>query len=141
MLSGENMDKNLLQNLIIKAKQEQKMAYAPYSDFKVGASLLTVEGKVFCGCNIENSSFGLSICAERVAVFNAISAGFRDFKAMVIYTTSNPPATPCGACRQVLVEFNQQLKIYTVNNQGKQNSFFLGELFPDAFNREAFNDF
>ncbi|MCK4312889.1 MAG: cytidine deaminase [Candidatus Cloacimonetes bacterium] len=102
-------------DLIDKAKQASENAYAPYSKFKVGAALLTKSGKVFTGCNIENSSYGLSNCAERTAIFKAISEGEKKFKEMVIYTNTDKLFTPCGACRQVISEFSSNMKITIVS--------------------------
>ncbi len=123
------MDKNLL---IEKAKQASLNAYAPYSGFKVGAALLTKSGKIFSGCNVENSSYGLSNCAERTAVFKAISAGENEFSEIVIYVDSEKLFMPCGACRQVLSEFNLDMKI-TVISRKKTFETSLKELLPHNF--------
>lgn len=93
------------QELISKAKEAMKFAYTPYSNFNVGAALLTKSGKVFTGCNIENSSFGATNCAERTAIFKAISEGERDFEKIAVVSSSNDYTYPCGICRQVLAEF------------------------------------
>lgn len=102
-------------DLIDKAKQATKNAYAPYSQFKVGAALLTKSGKVYTGCNVENSSYGLSNCAERTAIFKAVSEGEKKFKEMVVYTDTDKLFTPCGACRQVISEFSSNMKITIVS--------------------------
>jgi cytidine deaminase len=119
--------------LIKSAEAAARKAYAAYSDFKVGAALLTIDGKIFTGCNVENSSYGLTICAERVAVFKAVSEGFRDFEAIAVYSGAIPPARPCGACLQVLSEFGLHLDILCVNSNGDKDSFTLKELFPEGF--------
>src|SRR5438067_8304073 len=95
-----------LEELIKLAKKARAMAYAPYSKFAVGAAVLTQSGQVFSGCNIENISFGLTICAERAAVCAAVASGFRDFSQIVIVADTKEPISPCGACRQVLAEFS-----------------------------------
>ena len=123
------MDKKLL---IKKAKQVSEKTYAPYSGFKVGAALLTKSGKVFTGCNVENSSYGLSNCAERTAVFKAISEGKMDFSELVIYVDSDILFTPCGACRQVLSEFSSDLKITIISNKDRLETT-ITELLPYKF--------
>lgn len=102
-------------DLINKARQASENAYAPYSKFKVGATLLTKSGKVFTGCNIENSSYGLSNCAERTAIFKAISEGEKNFEELVVYTDTDKLFTPCGACLQVISEFSSNMKITIVS--------------------------
>lgn len=123
------MDTNLLE----QAKRAREKAYVPYSRFKVGAALLTKSGRVFSGCNVENASFGLTCCAERVALFSAVVAGEREFTDLVVLTDSEEPATPCGACRQVLYEFAPKLRIVTANLEGKKKQYLLTELLPHAF--------
>src|ERR1700760_1380000 len=96
-------------DLVTAARAARERAYAPYSRFQVGAALRTRSGRVFCGCNVENLSFGLTVCAERAAVFAAVAAGEADFEAIAVVADSVQPVTPCGACRQVLVEFSSDL--------------------------------
>src|SRR6478609_7284214 len=96
----------MFDDLFEKAAIARLSAYAPYSDFRVGAALLTESGKVFTGGNVENISYGLTICAERAAVFAAVQAGEREFKAIAIVADTGEPISPCGACRQVLAEFS-----------------------------------
>ena len=119
--------------LIEMAKRAAEKAYANYSRFKVGAALLTDDGKIFTGCNVENSSYGLTVCAERVAVFKAVSEGHLRFKAIVVYTEARPPARPCGACLQVLSEFGPELEICCVNAEGDKDNFTLKDLLPEGF--------
>ena len=119
-------------HLIEKAKEVSRKAYAPYSNYKVGATLLTKSGKVYTGCNIENSSYGLTNCAERTAVFKAVSEGEMEFEEMVIYADSPHLPTPCGACRQVLSEFGPELKITIVSSK-EQLVTSISELLPFAF--------
>jgi cytidine deaminase len=118
------------QELITQAIAAAKLAYAPYSRFLVGAALVAQDGRVFAGCNVENISYGLTICAERNAVFAAVAAGCRDFSKIVIATDTAEPASPCGACRQVLAEFNPDLEIVLATFQGKSVRFRLSELLP-----------
>jgi cytidine deaminase len=121
--------------LIKKAKEARKKAYAPYSKFKVGAALLTESGKVYTGANVENFAYGLTVCAERVAVFKAVNNGDKDFVKIVVVADKNPPITPCGACRQVLSEFTRNLEVVCVNLKGKVDRYSLKELLPEAFGK------
>ncbi|MGB2980155.1 MAG: cytidine deaminase [Candidatus Zixiibacteriota bacterium] len=121
--------------LIEKAKRARLKAYAPYSNFKVGAALLTKSGKVYTGANVENSTFGLTVCAERIAVFKAVNRGDNSFVKIIVVTDKNPPVTPCGACRQVLSEFAKDLKIVCANLKGKVERYTLKELLPEAFEK------
>lgn len=118
------------QELITQSIAVAKRAYAPYSRFLVGAALVVVDGRVFTGCNVENISYGLTICAERNAVFAAVAAGCREFTKIVITTDTAEPASPCGACRQVLAEFNPDLEIILSTFQFKTVRFRLSELLP-----------
>ncbi|MCX6899645.1 MAG: cytidine deaminase [Verrucomicrobia bacterium] len=127
------MESQKTRRLVAKARAARRKACAPYSKFRVGAALLTVGGKVYRGCNIENASYGLTVCAERVAFFNAISAGERRFVAIAI--VSDAAATPCGACRQVMAEFAPSLKILVTDTKrhGPVKTFLLDELLPNRF--------
>lgn len=120
-------------NLIKEAISAQNRAYSPYSKFKVGAAIITKQGKIFTGCNVENLSYGLTICAERVAVFKAVSEGYTDFEAIAISSSSGKPTFPCGACRQVLAEFNNKMKVYLVNDD---NTYNLSDLLPYSFTED-----
>ena len=108
-------------------------AYAPYSRFKVGAALLTEGGEVFRGCNVENASYGLCLCAERSAVAAAVSAGHLAFQAMAIATSASPPSPPCGMCRQVLSELCVDLPLLLCNTLGERRRARLSRLLPGAF--------
>jgi cytidine deaminase len=119
--------------LINHAKAAMKNAYAPYSRFKVGAALLTKSGKVFTGCNIENNSYGLTICAERVAIFKAVSEGEQDFKAMAITASGSKTAMPCGACLQVMAEFSKNLSLIIHNKNGRVIKRKLTDLLSEPF--------
>ncbi len=118
--------------LLDQAIEARSAAYAPYSHFAVGAALETRSGKVFTGCNVENLSYGLTCCAERNAVFTAVAAGEREFSRIVIVADSQEPVTPCGACRQVLAEFSEDLEVRSVNLQGVEYCANLRELLPRA---------
>jgi len=122
-----------IQELIQMAKQAADSAYAPYSKFKVGAALLTSSGITYSGCNVENASYGLSICAEQVAVVKAVSSGESKFKIMVIFTDTEDLTTPCGACRQVIAEFNPRMEIILVNNKGKMKALNMDKLLAEPF--------
>jgi cytidine deaminase len=123
--------------LIEKAKRARLKAYAPYSNFKVGAALLTKSGKVYTGANVENATFGLTVCAERVAVLKAVSKGDKGFAKIAVVADKDPPVTPCGPCRQVLSEFVQDLKIVCANLEGKVERYTLKELLPEAFDKRS----
>lgn len=129
------MNKEQKKNLIKKAKEVREMAYAPYSNFKVGAALLCKGDRVFTGCNVENISLGLSICAERAAIVKAFSEGCRDMTHIAIVTDSIVPSSPCGICRQVFYEFNPDLEVILVNLKGKEIVKKAKELLPLAYKR------
>ena len=121
--------------LVEAAREVQQQAYCPYSHYRVGAALLAEDGRVFVGCNVENASYGLTTCAERSAVFTAVSSGVRRFRRIVVATDSEEPAPPCGACRQVLAEFGADLEVESVGpTQTKR--WRIGDLLPDAFSKE-----
>ncbi len=120
------------QDLIKKANEVRLRAYAPYSNYQVGAALLTTSGNIFTGANVENAAYGVTMCAERSAVFSAVSAGERDFVAIAVATHNG--GSPCGSCRQVLSEFGLDVDVLQVDDQGKliqQNT--LRNLLPGAF--------
>lgn len=119
--------------LVRAAIAARERAYAPYSRFAVGAALLTASGEVFCGCNVENAAYGHSICAERTALVSAVAAGHREFVALAVVTPTAGPASPCGACRQVLVEFNPEMTVFLANLRGDIVRTTAGELLPGAF--------
>ncbi|HEX2602292.1 MAG TPA: cytidine deaminase [Gemmatimonadaceae bacterium] len=108
-------------------------AYAPYSSFRVGAALRTRGGEVVIGCNMENSAYGLSICAETLAMASAVSQGLTDFEEIAIATEDSEPTPPCGACRQVLNEFAPSIKVSSYTRDGKEAVWTLEELLPHAF--------
>ncbi|MCG9967052.1 cytidine deaminase [Pelotomaculum terephthalicicum JT] len=122
-----------VEKLIKAASAARERAYAPYSHFKVGAAILTVEGRYYTGCNVENASYGLSCCAERVALFKAVSNGERHFEAIAVTAGTDEYCAPCGACRQVLMEFNPAMKVFMANGKGDFRMQTAAELLPAAF--------
>ena len=121
--------------LVDAARAAQERAYAPYSRFRVGCALEADDGRVFVGCNVENASYGLTICAERAAVCAAVAAGARRFRRAVVVSDADPPAAPCGACRQVLSEFGPDLRVDAVSPAGSV-TWTIAELLPAAFGKE-----
>jgi cytidine deaminase len=115
------------------AAQAQSRAYAPYSRFQVGAALLTDDGRIVSGCNVENASYGLCICAERNAVFAAVAAGARSFQALAVISSADEPVTPCGACRQVLAEFRPSFEVRCHGQNGSEVVYTVDGLLPHAF--------
>lgn len=121
------------ESLVKLAKAAWENAYAPYSSFKVGAALKAESGKLYQGANIENASYGLTRCAEQSAIQAMASAGERSFTEIVIYTEAPYPASPCGACRQILAEFSPEAQVFLINHQGSCRTFLVTDLLPDAF--------
>lgn len=123
-------------NLVDQALRVKELSYAPYSKFRVGSAILGKDGRIFVGCNVENASYGLTICAERVALFNAISNGCRDFKAIAIVGDTESYLSPCGACRQVLLEFGENILVIMARPDGNYIERDLKDLIPFAFRLE-----
>jgi len=121
------------EGLVAAAAAARDNAHAPYSDFQVGAALLTGDGRIFTGCNVEISSFSHTCCAERVAVFKAVSEGARQVVACAVVTDTTPPVSPCGACRQVLHDFGPDMIVLLANPAGERRKYRLSDLLPDAF--------
>jgi cytidine deaminase len=124
--------------LIRAATAAREHAHVPYSKFKVGAALRTASGRIFTGCNVENATLGLTICAERVAVFKALSEGERSFSAVAVITQSDVLTPPCGACRQILWEFCGDLEIILANLKGQMTLHRISVLFPKPFDSSFF---
>ncbi|BAS28473.1 cytidine deaminase [Limnochorda pilosa] len=122
--------------LIEAARRARERAYAPYSGFAVGAAVRSADGRVFEGCNVENASYGLGVCAERVAVFHAVAAGVRRLEAVAVVCGACGPCRPCGACRQVLREFGSGMRVIMAGERGAVEVRRLEELLPDAFGPE-----
>ncbi len=125
------MNKQTIENLLNHAKEASNEAYSPYSNYPVGSAVLTKDGKIFQGCNVENVSYGLTICAERTAVVKAISEGCRDIEAIAVYSPSSN-ITPCGACRQFINEFGSDIDVVYMK-EGKTVVRKIRELIPDVF--------
>lgn len=128
-------------SLVQQAITIRERAYVPYSKFPVGAALLTKSGKVYTGCNIENASYSLTCCAERTAIFKAVSDGETEFTAMAVAADTDRPVPPCGACRQVMSEFFQpDMPIHLTNLQKETKTFLMKQLLPFAFQTEDLSE-
>ena len=119
--------------LLVAALDARQHAHAPYSHFSVGAALEDLHGRIHTGCNIENATYGLTLCAERVAVFKAMSEGVREFRRIAVAADTDTLTPPCGACRQILWEFCGDIEITLVNPRGKNETLRMKDLFPRAF--------
>jgi cytidine deaminase len=119
--------------LVEEARRVRENAHAPYSHFKVGAAVQDESGRIFTGCNVENATYGLSVCAERVAILKAVSEGAGKFTRVAVVADTDTLTPPCGACRQILWEFCGDVEVVMSNLQGKSESLRLGSLFPRAF--------
>lgn len=126
-------DKTPPPELLKKAREARKNAYAPYSKYKVGAAVLCKDGTIYGGCNMENASYGLTMCAERNALAQAVAAGHKKFTAIAIVVDDREPASPCGACRQVIREFGPDIDVFLYTVRGKKMETTIEELLPQAF--------
>ncbi len=127
--------------LIERAREAREFAYAPYSNFRVGAALVATDGRIFTGCNVENSTYGLAMCAERVAIFKAVSEGAQKISRMAIVAGHERPAPPCGCCRQMVWEFAEgDMKIIIADLSGDRQEYNIEELIPHAFDRSFLED-
>lgn len=137
-----NLDVATSRELLARARQAAEHAYVPYSHFPVGAALLTDDGSIVSGCNIENASYGLTVCGERSAVFAAVSAGHRTIVAVAVSAPKLPLTTPCGACRQVLSEFRPETgdMLVILDNRADGQPVWLGDLLPRAFGPRALDE-
>lgn len=134
--AGINAD--VWERLASEALEAQNRAYAPYSDFAVGAALLLDDGSIVHGCNVENATFGATVCAERTAVGTAVALGKRHFLAIAVVTPADSCVAPCGICRQVLAEFSETLPILLTNNAGEREFVTIDELLPHRFRKSDF---
>ena len=119
--------------LVAAARNARENAHAPFSNFRVGAALRASSGRIYTGCNVENSTYGLTVCAERVAIFKAISEGERGFDAIAVVTQTDVLTPPCGACRQIIWEFCGDIPVVLANLQGKSEIHKMSALFPRPF--------
>ena len=126
-----------VEELVQAALRARENAFAPYSNFKVGAALEAASGKIYTGCNVENATYGLTVCAERVALWKAISEGEREFQRIVVATDTERPGTPCGACRQLLWEFCGDIEVILANLHGYQENHRLSGLYPRPFDEKS----
>lgn len=122
-----------IKDLIIRAKEASENSYSPYSTYKVGASLVTSDGEIFTGTNVENASFPAGVCAERVAIFEAVKQGKKNFEALAIYAEGEHYPFPCGICRQVMSEFSKDMKVIVARNEYDYVVKTISELLPDMF--------
>ncbi|HMS40898.1 MAG TPA: cytidine deaminase [Pyrinomonadaceae bacterium] len=125
------MNKDL--ELIEAAKNVREKAYAPYSNFKVGAALRTKSGEIYTGCNVESASYGLTVCAERVAIWKAVSEGVTEFETIAVVADTHELTPPCGVCRQIIWEFCGDVPVLFANLEGKNETVTMSELLPRAF--------
>jgi len=122
-----------IESLIETAKRAREQAVAPFSNFEVGAAVKTAEGKVYTGCNVESASYGLTVCAERVAIWKALSEGERQFTDLAVVADTETLTPPCGTCRQIIWEFARGARIVFANLEGKSEEFHIADLLPRAF--------
>ncbi|MCK8826916.1 cytidine deaminase [Natroniella acetigena] len=130
------MEQKTKEKLIAEAKQAREKAHVPYSNFKVGAALLTTDGEIYTGCNVENSSYGLTNCAERTAIYKAVSEGDKEFEAIAIIADTEGACSPCGACRQVILEFGSEIDVIMTNLNGETITKKASELLWGAFSQK-----
>lgn len=135
----KKVNKQIIDKLYKLALEVRENAYVPYSNFKVGAALLTDDDEIYLGANVENASYGLSICAERNAIFKANADGKRKYKALMVVADTEKPVSPCGACRQVMTEFGDY-KVYLANLKGEIKETSTFELLPYNFNKEDMDE-
>jgi cytidine deaminase len=126
----ESNDAKVLRDTAFAAMEN---AYAPYSRFRVGAAVRTTTGEIIAGCNVENAAYGEALCAERVAIAAAVARGMKEFEEIAIASESDEPAAPCGSCRQTMSEFAPDLKVTSYSSNGKQVTWRLSDLLPEAF--------
>lgn len=127
------MNDKQIEELIESAKKVREMAYAPFSNFKVGAAVRTKNGKIYTGCNVESASYGLTVCAERIAIWKAVSEGEREFVRVSVVADTEELTPPCGVCRQIIWEFCGDIPVTFSNLKGKTETVQMSELLPRAF--------
>jgi cytidine deaminase len=127
------LNDNYLNTLIDSAMKVREKAYAPFSNFRVGAAVRTKEGKIYTGCNVESASYGLTVCAERIAIWKAVSEGEREFEHVAVVTDTEELTPPCGTCRQIIWEFCGDIPVTFSNLKGKTETVMMKEILPRAF--------
>lgn len=132
-MTNKTLSDEIIKTLYKHADDAMKKAYAPYSKFHVGAAILLADGEVITGCNVENASFGATVCAERTALTSAIAQGRKDITAICVTNTTNTKITPCGICRQFIYEFDRTVPVICCDNQGNYMIRSIADLLPDAF--------
>jgi len=132
-MTGTGLADEAVARLRDAARVAAANAYAPYSGFRVGAACIGNDGRIHCGSNVENASYGLTICAERNAIFQAVAAGQKKIRALLVYTPTPEPVTPCGACRQVICEFGDGIRVICCCDGTDVREFMSGDLLPDRF--------
>jgi len=130
------MDEKEIKKLVKMAEKAREYSYSPYSNFPVGAALLCKDGTIYTGANIENASYGLSNCAERTTIFKAVSEGKSEFEAIAVVADTDRPVPPCGACRQVIQEFGEDMVVIIANLKNNYRKYTVKELLPGAFTRK-----
>jgi cytidine deaminase len=125
-----------IKSLIEAAGKARENAHAPFSKFRVGAAVMTEDGRIYYGCNVESASYGLTVCAERVAIWKAVSEGVKGFTGIVVVTDTDELTPPCGTCRQIIWEFCGDVPLVFANLKGKTETFSVGELLPRAFDNK-----
>ena len=133
---GTVLENEEIQELVKRAQEVYLQAYVPYSHYPVGSAVLFSSGKIYCGCNVENASYGLTVCAERNAIFQAVAQGERDLKGIAIAVPTDAFPSPCGACRQVIREFAVDCPVILINGSGQTRMTSLKTLLPESFGPE-----
>ncbi len=133
LLQTEAAQAHELAQLKVQARAAAAQSYSPYSQFKVGVALSNQDGKVFTGVNVENASYGLTLCAERNAIFAAVTQGSRSLRQLVVYTPTQEPTPPCGACRQVIREFSADVRVVSICDSDQELDFTIEQLLPGSF--------
>ena len=128
---------NDYETLVAAARQSRENAHAAYSNFRVGAALRAASGRIFAGCNVENATYGLTVCAERVAILKAVSEGERGFDAIAVVADTDSLTAPCGACRQLIWEFCGDVPVILANLKGKTETILMHDLFPRPFDASS----
>lgn len=140
MTNVNELDRATVDRLVAEAIAARETAYVPYSRFAVGAAALAADGRIFRGCNIENASYGLTVCAERTALFKAVSEGARELIAIAVVTGTRDVASPCGACRQVMAELGPEMKVILANLDGSRLVTDVATLLPGAFDERRLRE-